>query len=185
METGSQNASLNPRINPAFDTSPSTGTHRSTFSDPHLPRNSLDNTLPGKSQINLEFPTVPDLTGRGLTWRTLRPTSQYQVQQQALRAQNRDQPQPPPNNRLIKGMPRRQAIQMPPNDGGLPSGMPGRQSMPDGHIGFPMENRPGYPPSGPGNAPGAPRQQLNMQGAIPGQRSMSQFSFISDYSPCS
>lgn len=96
--------------------------------------------------------------------------TQYQVQQQALRAQNRNQPQPP-INRMMNGMPPRQPLQMPPTGGGMPNGMPGAQGMPNGHMSFPMSNQPGHPPSGPGNAPGGPQQQLNM-GMMPGQRTM-------------
>ena len=110
-----------------------------------------------------------------MTTSTLPPTPQYQVQQQALRAQNRNQPQPP-INRLMNGMPPRQAVQMPPNGSGMPNGMPGGQGMPNGHMSFPMSNQPGHPPSGPGNAPGGPQQPLNMQGMMPGQRPMGQFS---------
>ena len=109
-----------------------------------------------------------------MTTSTLPPTPQYQVQQQALRAQNRNQTQPP-INRLMNGMPPRQAVQMPPNGGGMPNGMPGGQGMPNGHMSFPMSNQPGHPPSGPGNAPGGPQQPLNMQGMMPGQRTMGQF----------
>ena len=61
-----------------------TGAHQSTFPGPH-----------------------PGPTGRGLTWRTLRPTSQYQVRQQAPRAQNRDQLQPPPRTQDNRGPRRR------------------------------------------------------------------------------
>ena len=115
LETGSQNASLNPRIGSAFDTSPSTVTHQSTFPDPYLRHNSLNNNaLPEKSQIDLGSPTAPGPTGRGLTWQTLRPIPQYQVRQQALRAQNRDQPQPPPIDRSITRMMDRNGTPMPP-----------------------------------------------------------------------
>ena len=109
--------------------------------------NTFQDTLPEKSQIDLEFSTAPDLTGRGFTWKTLRPTSQYRVRQQTLRAQNRDQPQPPPINRLMNGMPPRQAIRIPPNDGGLPNGMPGGQNIPNGHIDFPVATSAASPPA--------------------------------------
>lgn len=113
-----------------------------------------------------------------MTTSTLQPTPQYQVQQQALRAQNRNQPQPP-INRLMNGMPR-QPLQMPPNGGGMSNGMPSGQSMPNGHMSFPISNQPGHPQSGPGNAPGGPQQPLNMQGMMPGQRTIGQSCFISE-----
>lgn len=62
----------------------------------------------------------------------------------------------------------------------MPNGMPGGQGMPNGHMSFPMSNQPGHPQSGPGNTPGGPQQPLNMQGMMPGQRSMGQFHFISE-----
>ena len=113
-----------------------------------------------------------------MTTSTLQPTSQYQVQQQALRAQNRNQPQPP-INRMMNGMPR-QPLQMPPNGGGMPNGMQGGQGMPNGHMSFPMSNQSGHPQSGPGNTPSGPQQPINMQGMMPGQRTMGQSYFISE-----
>lgn len=113
-----------------------------------------------------------------MTISALQPTSQYQVQQQALRAQNRNQPQPP-INRMMNGMPR-QPLPMPPNGGGMPNGMTGGQGMPNGHMSFPMSNQPGHPQSGPGNTPGGPQQPHNMQGMMQGQRTIGQSYFISE-----